>query len=181
MHRFEAQRVQNLDGVFRWYELQLVLLNEEDRQLPQLLSGALIPERYRDESLDELREQFALARKHLQYAAMLHLLTTTEALLHLAFRELSTRQTKPAIFRRFRKIERERGVRIRLVEDILNTWMDVYPETTRSIREFKGVVPLRDWLAHGRYWNPKIGRPVYEVRDVFDIASEMLNRMRDAG
>src|SRR5438132_615042 len=71
MPRFEAERLQDLDEVFRWYELQLPLLNEEDRRLPQLLSGDLIPERYRDESLDELRELFAAARKHLQYAAML--------------------------------------------------------------------------------------------------------------
>jgi hypothetical protein len=131
--------------------------------------------------LDELREQFASARKHLRYRAMLHLLTTTEALLRLAFEDLSTRQTKPAIFRRFRKIGRERRGKVRLEEDILNTWIDVYPATARSIREFKGVVPLRDWLAHGRYWNPKMGRPEYEVSDVFDIASEMLTRMQEAG
>jgi hypothetical protein len=181
MQRFEEERLQDLDQVFRWYELQLLLLNEEDRRLPQLLSRAPIPERYRDESLEELREQFASARKHLLYAAMLHLLTTTEALLRLAFDDLSKRQTKPAIFRRFRKIKREQGKKIRLEEDILDTWMEVYPETARSIREFKGVVPLRDWLAHGRWWNPKLGRPVYEVGDVFDIASEMLNRMQSAG
>ena len=181
MPRFEAERLQDLAEVFHWYELQLLLLNEEDRRLPQLLSGDLIPERYRDESLDDLRGQFASARKHLQYAAMLHLLTTTEALLRLAFADLSKRKTKPAIFRRFRKIERERGEKIRLEEDILDTWIEAYPETARSIREFKGVVPLRDWLAHGRYCSPKIGRPIYEVRDVFDIASEMLNRMQDAG
>jgi hypothetical protein len=181
MQRSEEERLQDLDQVFSWYELQLILLNEEDRRLPQLLSGATTPERYRDESLEELREQFSSARKHLLYAAMLHLLTTTEALLRLAFDDLSKRQTKPAIFRRFRKIERERGKKIRLEEDILNTWTEVYPETARSIREFKGVVPLRDWLAHGRWWNPKLGRPVYEVGDVFDIASEMLNRMEHAG
>jgi hypothetical protein len=181
MSRFEAERLQNLDEVFHWYELQLLLLNEEERLLPQLLSSNLIPERYRDQTLDELREQFASARKHLQYAAMLHLLTTTEALLRLAFEDISERKTKPTIFRRFRKIGRERGEKIRLEEDILNTWIEVYPETARSIRDFKGVVPLRDWLAHGRYWNPKIGRPKYEVSDVFDIASEMLIRMQDAG
>jgi hypothetical protein len=180
MPRFEAERLQDLDEVVRWYELQLLLLNEEDRRLPRLLLDNPIPERYRDESLDDLREQFASARRHLQYAAMLHLLTTTEALLRLAFEDISKRKTKSVIFRRFRKIGRERGGKIRLEEDILNTWSEVYPETARSIREFKGVVPLRDWLAHGRYWNPKIGRPIYEVRDVFDIASEMLNRMQDA-
>jgi hypothetical protein len=179
MQRFEAERLQDLDEVFHWYELQLVLLNDEDRRLPELLAGHAIPERYRDLSLDELREQFASARKHLRYAAMLHLLTTTEALLRVAFEELSKRKTKSAIFARFRKIARERGKKIRLEEDILDTWIEAYPATARSIREFKGVVPY-DWLAHGRYWNPKIGRPAYEVSDVFDVASEMLNRMRDA-
>src|SRR5579864_3240321 len=157
MPRFVAERLQDLDEVIRWYELQLLLLNEEDRRLPQLLSSVLIPERYRDQSLEELRAEFARSRKHLQYAAMLHLLTTTEALLRMAFQDLSKRKTKPAIFREFRKVNRERGEKIRLEEDILNTLIDVYPETARSIREFKGVVPLRDWLAHGRYWNPKIG------------------------
>ena len=104
MSRFEAERLQNLDEVFQWYELQLLLLNEEERRLPQLLSTNQIPERYRDQALDELREQFASARKHLQYAAMLHLLTTTEALLRLAFEDISERKTKPTIFRRFRRI-----------------------------------------------------------------------------
>ena len=181
MPRFEAERLQDLDEVFGWYELQLLLLNEVDRQLPQLLSGAFIPDIYRDDSLDELRNRFASARKHLRYAAMLHLLTTAEALLRLDFERLSKRKIKPAIFRRFRKIGRERGEKIRLEEDILDTWIEVYPETARSIREFKGVMPLRDWLAHGRYGVPKFGRSEYEVGDVFDIASEMLNRMEDAG
>jgi hypothetical protein len=56
---------------------------------------------------------------------------------------------------------------------------EVYPETSRSIRQFKGVVKLRDWLAHWRYWHPKIGRPSYDVGDVFDIASRMLNQRKD--
>jgi hypothetical protein len=181
MPRFEAERLQDLDEAFRWYELQLVLLNEEDRRLPHLVSIGLIPNRYRDKSLDETRQEFASARKHLRYVAMLHLLTTTEALLRLAFKDLARRRNKPEISRRFRKIKRERGEKIRLEEDILNTWIDVYKETAQSVREFKGVLPLRDWLAHGRYWSPKIGRPAYDVRDVFDIASEMLSRMRAAG
>lgn len=180
MRRFEAERP-DLDEVFRWYELQLLLLNEEDRRLSSLPPGSAIPDRYRDERSDELREQFSSARKLLQYAAMLHILSTTEALLTLAFKDLSKHKTKSAISRRFRKVKKERGKKVRLVEDILDTWIEVYPQTAPSIRGYKGVVPLRDWLAHGRYWNPKMGRPVYEVRDVYDIASEMLERMRDAG
>src|SRR5271168_930069 len=105
MQRFEAELLQDLEEVFGWYELQLVLLNEEERRLAQLLSSAENPERYRDESLGDLRERFALARKHLEYAAMLHILTTIEALLRLDFKDLSKRQTKPRIFRRFANLD----------------------------------------------------------------------------
>jgi len=75
--------------VIRWYELQLFLLNEEERRLPQLFSSDSVPERYRDKSPADLRAEFALARRHLELVAMLHLLSTSEALLRLAFRELS--------------------------------------------------------------------------------------------
>jgi hypothetical protein len=178
MQGFEAERLQDLGDVLLWYELQLSLLNEEDRRLPQLLLTGPIPERYLDSSLDELRKQFARARELLRHAAMLHMLTTAEALVRLEFDDLSRRRTKHKISRRFRRIGRQRGKKIRLNQDILDTWVEVYPETTRSIRQFKDVLRIRDWLAHGRYWNLKIGR-LYEVNDVFDIASEMLNRMDD--
>ena len=39
MRRFEAERSQDLDEVFEWYELQMLLLNEEERRLPHLLTG----------------------------------------------------------------------------------------------------------------------------------------------
>ncbi len=46
MPRFEAERLQDLDEVFRWYERQLLLLNEVDTQLPQLLSEDFVPDIY---------------------------------------------------------------------------------------------------------------------------------------
>lgn len=180
MSRFVAERDHDLTEVLRWYNLHLTLLNEEDRRLPQLVLSGSVPDRYNDLTLGEVREWFATARKQLKYAAMLQLLTTTEALLRLGFEDLSKRQTKPKLFRRFRRIARERGDKVRLVEDILDTWADVYPETARVIRDFKGVLPLRDWLAHGRYWTPQMSRPGYDVGDVFDVTSEMLEKMQAA-
>jgi hypothetical protein len=91
MQGFEAERLQDLGDVLLWYELQLSLLNEEDRRLPQLLLTGPIPERYLDSSLDELRKQFARARELLRHAAMLHMLTTAEALVRLEFDDLSRR------------------------------------------------------------------------------------------
>jgi hypothetical protein len=181
MLRFEAELNQSLEEVFRWYRLQLLLLNEEQRRVPSILSKETDPERYRGASRGDLQSRFASDRKHLQHAAMLHLLTTAEALLRLSFRDLRERKTKPAIFREFRRIGRARGAKIRLEEDILSTWAAVYPVTAKSVREFKSALRLRDWLAHGWWWNPKLDRQIYLVEDVFDISTAMLLSIRQAG
>jgi len=180
MPEFIAERDHDLHGVFHWYRRQLDNLNEQERQLPRLLAVQSAGDKYFGETLDELRALFARDRLHLRNAALLLLLTEAEALLRIQFAQLCKRKRKPKLYTEFRRVTRERGDRIRLIEDILDTWTAVAPETAKSIREFKGVIPLRDWLAHGRYWNPKLGRHAYTVDDVYDIAAGMLAQLSAA-
>ena len=140
-----------------------------------------IPDGYRDLTLPEVDDRFFSYRKHLRYAVMLYLFTTVEARLRMLADDVADRRQKPLIGRRFRKLRRERGSKIRLSEDVLDTWAAAYPETAPSVRRFKGTLPLRDWLAHGRYWNPMLSRHDYEVMDVFDIASDLLDAIARAG
>lgn len=177
MPEFIAERDHDLHGVFLWYRRQLDRLNEEDRLLPGMLTGESAADKYFGATLDELRALFARDRLHLRNAALLLLLTETEALLRIQFAELCQRKRKPKLYTEFRRVMRERGDRLRLIEDILDTWTATAPQTAKSIREFKGVIPLRDWLAHGRYWNPKLGRRAYTVDDVYDIAAGMLAQL----
>jgi hypothetical protein len=48
------------------------------------------------------------------------------------------------------------------------------PETKSPAGDFKGALKLRNWLAHGRYWTPKLGRKSYSPGDVFDICEQLL-------
>jgi hypothetical protein len=44
--------------------------------------------------------------------------------------------------------------------------------------EFKGTFSLRDWLAHGRYWAPKLGRAQgFLPGDIFDICKQLLKQV----
>lgn len=40
----------------------------------------------------------------------------------------------------------------------------------------KAVMALRNWLAHGRFWNPKLGRE-FGVGDVFDVCRMVLKEL----
>lgn len=182
MFRFVAERSPDLEEVRNWYENQLLLLNNEDRRIDKLLRSDpdVVPPEYFGLTVGEIRDRFDRSRKHLLYAGLLHLLTTSEALLRLRFQALATHNRSQKISRAFRRIKRNRGDKIRLDEDILETWRSLYPDLVRPIGQFRGVMPLRDWLAHGRHWNPKMSRPQYTVQDVFEIAEEMLSKMSEA-
>jgi hypothetical protein len=46
------------------------------------------------------------------------------------------------------------------------------------VSDFRGALSFRHWLAHGRYWTPKLGRR-YAVRDVFEIAERLFAKLPD--
>ena len=82
--------------------------------------------------------------------------------------------------RRFWEIYKEHGVRKTRLDDILNIWRDqgATARIKTAVGEFKGALRLRHWLAHGRYWKPKLGRPDgYDPVDVFDICKELLKAL----
>jgi len=106
------------------------------------------------------------------------MLTAAEAALRIDFVVKVSENKKDAVSYRFREAFKARGMKsIRLEEDILDTWRDYGSNAgaRAAVGEFKGVLGLRDWLVHGRYWKPKLGRAGgYDPIDVYEICSEML-------
>jgi len=64
---------------------------------------------------------------------------------------------KDTISRACRALYKQKGARVSLEDDILAIWKQNYPECKIAIGHFIGVLKLRHWLAHGRYWTPKFG------------------------
>ena len=58
----------------------------------------------------------------------------------------------------FREVERKRKEAVRLDEDILEGWRMHTDAPPVLIGDLRGAFKFRHWLAHGRYWTPKLGR-----------------------
>lgn len=64
----------------------------------------------------------------------------------------------------FRRLARKK---VRLNQDIWETWRSNHPTTRRLISELRGAFRFRHWLAHGRYWKP--GRK-YDFQTLYILA-----------
>jgi hypothetical protein len=49
--------------------------------------------------------------------------------------------------------------------NILQTWADNSTVPREMIGDLRGAFRFRHWLAHGRYWTPRLG-PKYSFNDV---------------
>jgi hypothetical protein len=74
----------------------------------------------------------------------------------------------------FRAIHKLRKARARLDEDIFQAWEERKPDLKRLIWELRGAFRFRNYLAHGRLGEPKLGRK-YDFNSVYDLAAGVLS------
>jgi len=173
-----SNQEESLSRVWEWREFQRALIGEEKSRLLGALARGDSPaeSRYFGKTQEELVSDFAFQTEELDRLSMLGMLACTEATLRVDFIKRVSYKTKDEASRRFQDAAKERANRIRLEEDILDVWREQrIAGIRRAVSGFKGALNLRHWLAHGRYWKPKLGRAAgYDPVDVFDICRELL-------
>jgi hypothetical protein len=123
------------------------------------------------EVMGELRRRLA----EIDLSSSLSLLAATEASFRIDYLQRCQLRKRDPISRKFRVMHAERGSHVSFEEDILGAWND-WPGATRLIGELRGAFHFRHWLAHGRYWRPKLGRK-YGFDDIFTIADAALRHL----
>lgn len=71
--------------------------------------------------------------------------------------------------RELRALHKRKGSRASLEDDIFDAWKKRTSVPGRLIEDLKGAFKYRHWLAHGRYWEPKLGRR-YDYDGVYILA-----------
>jgi hypothetical protein len=179
--RFEARQDPDIDYVWAWFEYQIALLAESQASvLRRVGSGAgtagQAPRPHEEQFLGltrgEVEEFFSAQRDQLELVTMMEILATVEGALRIDFETRVAAKKKDALSRRFRDLRKSRGEKIRLDEDIL-TSINEEGGHSQAISDFRGALNLRHWLAHGRHWHPKLGRP-YGPNDVYDIGRALI-------
>ncbi len=118
---------------------------------------------------DELGERLAEA----DLTSSLTVLASVEAAFRVDYLQRCYRKEKDSLSRAFRIIYKVKQERASLRDEILAAWVDNYYGVRSIVGELRSVFRFRDWLAHGRYWTPKLGQP-YDFSGIFALADQTL-------
>jgi hypothetical protein len=103
----------------------------------------------------------------------LTVLAAVEAAFRIDYLQRCYRRGRDPVSRAFRKIYRAKQQHASLEDEIFEAWIDNSYGARSIIGELRGAFKFRHWLAHGRYWTPKLGRR-YGFNDVFALADLVL-------
>ena len=67
-----------------------------------------------------------------------------------------------------------KGLRVSLEGDIFSAWKQNSTASASTIAELTGAFRYRHWLAHGRYWVPKLGKK-YDYEGVYSLADSVFH------
>jgi hypothetical protein len=168
-----------LVAVWQWFNDQEELITNEHLRFVLALDGkksldeldTRMRDRLRYADRAEVDQSFEAQRNQLELLTMLGLLTTTEAVLRVDYKSRGEKRLRDPLSKEYRRLQQNRGENVRLDEDLLTALKDeVKPPS--AVGDFRGALKLRHWLAHGRWWTPKLGRD-YSPDNVFEIATAL--------
>ncbi len=98
----------------------------------------------------------------------LTLLASIEASFRVDYLRRCYCRMKDPLSRNFRELYKKNR-RVSLEDDLLAIWKSNFPELSPLVGNIMGAFRYRHWLAHGRYWVPKLGRR-YDFLNIYDLA-----------
>ncbi len=167
-----------VDDVWEYYEtMRAAIVQSAETAKQSLLEGTDRRDpRLFGMNLTELDAYFENLFDEADQQACLFLIASAEATIRVDFHERVNEKRKDHVSRVFRDIcNSRRGhdkTKVRLEEDILDTWASEITRAKTAVGTFKGALKFRHWLAHGRWWVPKLGRK-YDPSGIVQIVMDL--------
>jgi len=121
---------------------------------------------------EEVEEELRLRLSENDLSTTFTLLSAVEAAFWIDYLQRSYQRKKDELSRVFRKLHQQKeqkGLRASLGKDILSAWGKHTSVSAKLIGDLRGAFRYRHWLAHGRYWVPKLGQK-YDYDSVYKLA-----------
>ncbi|MYE02370.1 MAG: hypothetical protein F4Y03_14080 [Alphaproteobacteria bacterium] len=112
--------------------------------------------------------------KELENTSSMMLLASIEALFHVDYLRRCYYRKRDALSRAFRELYRRKHTQISLEDELLELWKRNSNVTASLVGQIRGAFRYRHWLAHGRYWEPKLGQ-AYDFESVHNLARAIDN------
>jgi len=127
-------------------------------------------------SFQDINEEKILRIKELELNAIFMILSSIEALFRVDFNLRVSKKLKDGLSEEFRSISKNKQSRISLEEDILEVWKNNFLHFKALLSEYKSALHYRHWLAHGRYWKPKLGKK-YDFDSIYILADSIITNL----
>jgi hypothetical protein len=124
--------------------------------------------RFSGYTVTEVGDELGVRLDETALASSLALLATLEAAFRIDYLQRCYRRGKDRLSRAFRAIYKAKRHWASLEQDIFECWAGNSSVPPHIIGELRGAFRFRHWLAHGRYWMPKLGRR-YDFDDVYAL------------
>ena len=153
-----------VDDVWEYYEtIRAAIVQFAEMTRQSLAGGADLQDpRLFGMDMAELDAYFESLLDEADKQASLFLIASAEATIRVDFLERVYERRKDHVSRALRDVYKSRcehnKIKVRLDEDILDIWASEVAQAKTPVGTFKGALRFRHWLAHGRFWVPKLGR-----------------------
>ena len=121
------------------------------------------------DTLEEIRSKRDSTLYETGAASAMTLLASIEASFRVDYLQRHYAKKKDPLSRAFQSLHKEKQQNVSLSDDILKAWKDHSDIRPGLLGDIRSAFRYRHWLAYGRYWVPKLGRP-YDFETIYDLA-----------
>lgn len=118
---------------------------------------------------EELEKEKEFRLQEIDASLALTLLASIEASFRIDFFQRCYNRKKDPLSLKFRELYKKKDKYVSLEDELFDRWKKYSNVPKSSLGDLKGAFKYRHWLAHGRYWIPKLGRR-YDFLNIFDLA-----------
>lgn len=131
-------------------------------------------------SKNELDDELKIRKNTLDMMCCLELLTAIEARFRIDYLIRCQCKKRDTFSKIFRAIHKKKKNQASLIDDILSTWRNAYPQHKKILDDFQKSIDYRNWLAHGRYWTPKKTPHInkFDYLSIHTLAFEILSNLK---
>ena len=122
----------------------------------------------------EIKDELGARLDELNLSSTLTILTAVEAAFRIDYLQRCYGKKKDAVSREFRQLHKQKRDRVSLEDEIFDVWKKHTNGGAEIISNLIGAFKFRHWMAHGRYWIPKLGQK-YDFDTVYALADSALN------
>jgi len=124
----------------------------------------------------EVEEELADRLSETDMRSALTIMARIEAAFRIDYQQRCRKKETDDVSKAFRRLYKRYGAQywqVPLEREIFEIWRTVHPDTSSLIGELKGAFRFRHWLAHGRYFQPKLARK-YDYWGLYLLAINVL-------